>query len=95
MYRAGIWTSPDTYLEPDLFYISASTEARLDPERRTTAGLVVEVSPQSAVYDRNTKAYTYGALGVNELWLIDEALRQVEVRNQTSSGFGEPVSFGE
>jgi hypothetical protein len=27
--------------------------------------------------------------------LIDEALRQVEVRNQTGSGIGEPVSFGE
>src|ERR687895_537741 len=27
--RAAIWTSPNTYLEPDLFYLSAETEARL------------------------------------------------------------------
>ena len=29
--RAAIWTSPNTYLEPDLFYVSAETEATLDP----------------------------------------------------------------
>jgi len=39
------------------------------------ADLVVEViSPGSAIYDRNTKADTYGALGVRELWLVDETL---------------------
>src|SRR5215208_6489670 len=69
--RAAIWTSARTYLEPDLFYVSAELAARLDPQRRETADLVVEViSPGSAVYDRNTKADTYAALGVRELWLI-------------------------
>src|ERR1051326_7818590 len=29
--RAAIWTSERTYLEPDLFYVSAELEARLDP----------------------------------------------------------------
>jgi len=54
--RAAIWTSPNTYLEPDLFYVSAETGSRLEPNRRTTADLVVEViSPGSAIYDRNTK----------------------------------------
>ncbi len=79
--RAAIWTRDRTYLEPDLFYISAETEARLDPERRTTADLVIEViSPGSAIYDRNTKADTYAALHVKELWLIDETEQTVEVR---------------
>ena len=79
--RAAIWTSPNTYLEPDLFYVSAETESRLEPNRRTTADLVVEViSPGSAIYDRNTKADTYAALGVKELWLIDESNHTVEVR---------------
>ena len=88
--RAAIWTSARTYLEPDLFYLSAELEARLDPERRETADLVVEVvSPGSAIYDRNTKAETYGALGVRELWLIDEAAETVEVRRQTGRGFDE------
>ena len=79
--RAAIWTSPNTYLEPDLFYVSAETESRLQPNHRTTADLVVEViSPGSAIYDRNTKADTYAALGVRELWLVDEHNKTIEVR---------------
>lgn len=93
--RAAIWTSAHTYLEPDLFYVSAELEARLDPERRTTADLVVEViSPGSAIYDRNTKADTYGALGVRELWLADEQAETVEVRSLSGAGFGAGVVFG-
>jgi Uma2 family endonuclease len=79
--RAAIWTSRNTYLEPDLFYLSAETESKTDPKYRTTADLVVEViSPGSAIYDRNTKADTYAALGVKELWLIDESGQSLEVR---------------
>src|SRR5207248_11124577 len=82
--RAAIWTSTRTHLEPDLFYVSAELEAKLDRSHRDTADLVVEViSPGSAIYDRNTKADTYGALGVRELWLIDETAETVEVRKQT------------
>jgi Uma2 family endonuclease len=92
--RAAIWTSERTYLEPDLFYVSADLAKRLDPEHRDTADLVVEViSPDSAIYDRNTKAETYGALGVRELWLIDEAAQTVEVRRQTGTGFDEGRTF--
>jgi Uma2 family endonuclease len=82
--RAAIWTSARTYLEPDLFYVSAETEAQLDPKHRTTADLVIEViSPGSAIYDRNTKADTYAKLGVKELWLVDEVEEKVEVRTLT------------
>jgi len=87
--RAAIWTSANTYLEPDLFYVSAEMQAQLDPEHRTTADLVFEViSPGSAIYDRNTKADTYAALGVKELWLVDEIAETIEVRNPTPSGSG-------
>ncbi|MGH9907276.1 MAG: Uma2 family endonuclease, partial [Pyrinomonadaceae bacterium] len=87
--RAAIWTSPNTYLEPDLFYVSATLQAQLDPEYRTTADLVIEViSPGSAIYDRNTKADTYAALGVRELWLVDEVTESIEVRNQAEGDFG-------
>ncbi len=94
--RAAIWTSGRTYLEPDLFYISAETAARFKSKRRDTADLVVEViSPGSAVYDRNKKADTYAALGVRELWLIDEVEQTVEVRRQTGGGtFDEGRTFG-
>ena len=92
--RAAIWTGPATYLEPDLFYVSAELLRRLNPNHLETADLVVEViSPGSAIYDRNTKADTYGALGVRELWLIDEKQQSVEVRNQTGNGFGVGVVF--
>ena len=79
--RTGIWTRPNTWLEPDLFYLSAETRALLDPNYLTTADLVIEViSPGSAIYDRNTKADTYGALGVKELWLVDEWSGMIEIR---------------
>lgn len=86
--RAAIWTSANTYVEPDLFYVSAETEATLDPEHRTTADLVIEViSPGSAIYDRNTKADTYAALGIKELWLVDETAESIEVRRETAKTF--------
>ena len=92
--RAAIWTGPNTHLEPDLFYISAELEAKLDPAHRHTADLVIEViSPGSAVYDRNTKADTYGALGVRELWLIDGSTKTVEIRLQADNGFGSATVF--
>ena len=79
--RAGIWRTPHTWLEPDLFYVSAETQSQLAQNYRTTADLVIEViSPGSAIYDRNTKADTYAALGVKELWLVDEASSLIEVR---------------
>lgn len=92
--RASIWTDANTYLEPDLFYVSVDLNAKMDPKRRTTADLVVEVvSPGSAIYDRNTKAETYGALGVRELWLVCEKTETVEVRLQTGSGFDDGTVF--
>ena len=82
--RAGIMKGPNSWLEPDLFYVAADTQTLTDPtypQYMTTADLVIEViSPGSAIYDRNTKADTYAALGVKELWLIDETLRLIELR---------------
>jgi Uma2 family endonuclease len=82
--RAGIIRGPNSWLEPDLFYIAGDIETYLDsdyPQYFRTADLVIEViSPSSAIYDRNTKADTYAALGVKELWLVDEASGIIEVR---------------
>ena len=92
--RAAIWTSERTYLEPDLFYLSKETEARIDPEHRTTADLVIEViSPGSAIYDRNTKKDTYAALGVKELWLVDETEETVEARTLKGDRYDEGQLF--
>ena len=50
--------------------------------KRTSADIVFEyISVSNAVYDRTTKAHTYLALGVRELWLIDPATATIEVRH--------------
>lgn len=80
--RAALWTGPATYVEPDLFYLSEKTWKIIDWQRPDTADIVVEViSPGSAIYDRNTKADTYAALRVKELWLVDPLTETIEVRN--------------
>jgi Uma2 family endonuclease len=51
------------------------------------------ISPGSAIYDRNTKADTYAALGVKELWLIDEVEETVEVRVIDGERYGVGAVF--
>jgi Uma2 family endonuclease len=80
--RAAIWVNEDTYLEPDLMYLSEELQAQMDPRHWTRADIVVEViSPSNALYDRRTKADTYRAMGVRELWLVDAVTREVELRS--------------
>lgn len=80
--RAALWIDDDTYLEPDLMHVSDELKEQMRPGRRTRADLVVEIlSPKTALYDRTTKADTYRAMGVREMWLIDVESRDVEVRS--------------
>src|SRR5258707_13044771 len=44
--RAPIWPSRNTYLEHDLFYVSAETESRLEPNPRMTTNLAVDLRSQ-------------------------------------------------
>ena len=93
--RAGIVRGPNSWLEPDLFYVAAETNAFADaryPQYLSTADLVIEViSPGSAIYDRNTKADTYAVLGVKELWLVDENSRIVELRILEGDRYGPSI----
>jgi Uma2 family endonuclease len=93
--RAALWTSANTYVEPDLFYLSAQTLRQVDPTHRDTADIVVEIiSSSTAIYDRNTKADTYAALGVKELWLVDPLNKTVEVRHlKRSKTYGPGIIF--
>jgi len=60
-----------TYLEPDMMYVSHELEQKMGA-KRTSADIVFEfVSRSTNVYDRTTKADTYLALGIRELWLVD------------------------
>lgn len=79
--QAAIYTD-DTYLEPDMMYVSNELAATMG-KRRTSADIVFEyLSKSSANYDYTTKADTYLALGVRELWLVDPDNRWIEVRHR-------------
>jgi Uma2 family endonuclease len=94
--RMAIFTGKATYVEPDLFYLSEETLKHCDLAHPETADLVVEViSPGTAMYDRNTKADTYAALGVSELWLVDPENKLIEVRNldMLTGAYDERVTF--
>ena len=75
-----------TYLEPDMMYVSKELAQRMG-EKRTSADIVFEyLSRSSRIYDRTTKADTYLALGVRELWLIDPFAVTIEVRHASKAG---------
>jgi Uma2 family endonuclease len=44
------------------------------------------LSPSTTLYNRTTKADTYLALGVRELWLIDSVTCSIEVRYARHDG---------
>lgn len=70
-----------TYLEPDMMFVSTELKKRMG-SKRTSADVVFEyLSRATAVYDRTTKADTYLALGVRELWLVDPVTLTIEVRH--------------
>jgi Uma2 family endonuclease len=84
--RAGIIRTNTTWLEPDLFYLSKESFHRFEKEIPTTADLVIEVLSLSTFeYDKTTKADTYEALGVRELWLVDVDAKQIEVRENLNA----------
>ena len=75
-----------TYLEPDLMYVSKALREKMGT-RRTSADIVFEfLSRSTKVYDRTTKADTYLALGVRELWLVDPWNDIIEVRHASKIG---------
>lgn len=80
-YRGG-----GTYVEPDMMYISDELRASMG-DKRTSADIVFEyLSRSTSTYDRTTKADTYLALGVRELWLVDPVSVTIEVRHATARG---------
>ena len=85
-----------TYLEPDMMYVSSELRERMG-WKRMSADIVFEyLSKSTAKYDRTTKADTYLALGVRELWLVDPVTVTIEVRHASTdeaSLFGEAYKY--
>jgi Uma2 family endonuclease len=83
-----IYRSADgpTYLEPDLMYVSRELRNKMGT-KRTSADIVFEFSSRrTIVYDHTTKADTYLALGVRELWLVNPFSASIEVRHAGKIG---------
>jgi Uma2 family endonuclease len=75
-----------TYLEPDMMYVSKELRKTFG-KMRTSADIVFEYSSRrTIVYDHTTKADTYLALGVRELWLINPFSASIEVRHAGKIG---------
>ena len=74
-------TEAATYLEPDMMFVSAALREQMGSKRRSADIVFEYLSRSTAVYDRTTKADTYLALGVGELWLIDPVTLTIEVRH--------------
>jgi len=71
---------PRTQLEPDILVIPARFSRDATWDDVTEHWLAVEVlSPSSRVYDRDFKRDAYLALGVQEVWLVDPTLEEIEV----------------
>jgi Uma2 family endonuclease len=67
-------------------YVSKELRETMGPIR-TSADIVFECLTEStSVYDRTTKADTYLALDVRELWLVDPVTLTIEVRHPNKVG---------
>ena len=79
--RAALWIEEQTYLEPDLMFVSTPNLPVGGVGHLRTADLVIEAfTRETALYDRQTKADTYAVLGVRELWLVDLSRHEIEQR---------------
>ena len=67
--------------QPDLVFISNSRKSILTDQGLDGApDLVVEIlSPKTAKLDKGVKREIYARTGVNELWIVDPELKQVQV----------------
>jgi Uma2 family endonuclease len=81
-----ISTDMPTYLEPDLMFVSRELRKKMGT-KRTSADIVFEFcSRRTIIYDHTTKADTYLALGVRELWLVDPFTVTIQVRHAGQIG---------
>ena len=67
--------------QPDLYYVSNTRKAVLtDQGARGAPDLIVEiVSPKTAKLDRGVKRELYARSGVEEMWIVDPAVKKISV----------------
>lgn len=69
--------------EPDLAVYPRQDYSRAHP---SSPLLVIEVSQSSLAYDQTVKSRMYANAGVPELWIVDLAGRQLEIRHEPREG---------
>src|SRR5690348_7302434 len=75
-----------TYLEPDLMYVSKESRERMGTAFPSAEIVFEFCSRRTLIYDHTTKADTYLALGVRELWLVNPFAVTIEVRHAGKIG---------
>jgi Uma2 family endonuclease len=78
-----IYLSPNTFVEPDLAIYPKGI--KLEEVKGSDILLAIEVALTSLAYDRGLKARLYARHGVNELWVIDAALRRTFVYSRPAA----------
>lgn len=83
----AVTVRPRTQLQPDILVYPARFSPDLEWEEITEHWLAVEVlSRSSRTYDREFKRDAYFALGVREVWLVDQWSKTVEVSRRRGRG---------
>jgi Uma2 family endonuclease len=81
--------SPKTVLQPDLLFVRRDRQSIVDPEGPVNGApdLVLEIlSPSTAKRDLEEKRQIYSQHGVKEYWIVDPAVKNVEVLTQQGAG---------
>src|SRR6185369_9045277 len=65
--------------QPDLYYVSRARRAILtDQGTRGAPDLIVEIlSPKTSKLDRGVKREIYARSGVEEMWIVDPAVKKI------------------
>ncbi len=70
--------APGRVLQPDVFLVLGGFSPHTPPPLRLVPDLVVEVLSMKRSYDRITKRMVYADAGVQEYWIADPYLQQIE-----------------
>ena len=92
-----VFLTPQDAYQPDILFVSQPNLGILTEKGAEGApDLVVEIlSPSSAQLDRHSKRTVYAQAGVRELWIVDPAVKTIEVYRLSRDAESPSDTFGE
>lgn len=80
--------SYENIVQPDILFISKKNYGIITPQNiQGSPDLMIEImSESSRKLDRLIKMKTYGKFGVEEYWLVDPAINQIEIFRKNKTG---------